>query len=73
MTRTSVPGNEGGFVLLDALLCLFTTALILLFLSCAVSGALRSSFRALYAGAAIIDERNSNAVLLIEWRNHDKQ
>jgi hypothetical protein len=28
MTRTSVHGNERGFVLLDALLCLFITGII---------------------------------------------
>ncbi|MDR3124252.1 MAG: hypothetical protein LBU16_10820 [Treponema sp.] len=73
MTRISVPGNEGGFALLDALICLFTTALILLFLSCAVSGTLRSSFRTFRAGAAIIEERNSGAALLIEGREHEKR
>jgi hypothetical protein len=66
MTRISVHGNEEGFVLLDALVCLFTAALILLFLSGAVSGILRSSFREFYAGTAIIDERNDGAALLIE-------
>jgi hypothetical protein len=70
MTRISVPGNEGGFVLLDALLCLFATALLLLFLSCVVSGTLRSSFRAFGAGAAIIEERNG-AVLIIGGGGHD--
>jgi hypothetical protein len=71
MTRIFAPGSERGFVLLDALLCLFTAALILLFLSCAVSAALRSSFAAFNAGAAIIEERNSNTVLIIEGREHD--
>jgi hypothetical protein len=71
MTRISAPGNEGGFALLDALLCLFTAALILLFLSGAVSGTLRASLRALYAGEAIIDQRNSNAVQRIERTEHD--
>jgi hypothetical protein len=71
MTRISAPGNEGGFALLDALLCLFTTALLLLLLSCAVSGTLGISFRALHAGAAIIEERSSNAVRLIEGAAHD--
>jgi hypothetical protein len=69
MTRTSAPGNEEGFVLLDALLCLFMAALILLLLSCAVSGILRSSFREFYAGTTIIDERNGAAALLIEGRS----
>jgi hypothetical protein len=68
MTRISVPGNEGGFALLDALICLFTTALILLFFSCAVSGILRSSLRAFYAGMDLIEKRNSNTTLLVERR-----
>jgi hypothetical protein len=73
MTRTSVPGNEAGFVLLDALLCLFATALLLLLLSCAVSGALQSSFRAINAGAAIIEQRNSNTALFFGRTEHDKR
>jgi hypothetical protein len=73
MTRISAPGNEDGFVLLDALICLFTAALILLFLSCAVSGTLRSSFKTFYAGTAIIDERNGAAALLIEGRNRGER
>jgi hypothetical protein len=71
MTRTSVPGNERGFALLDALLCLFTTALILTVLSCAVSGALRVSFRAFHAGAALIEERN--AALPIEGGDYGER
>jgi hypothetical protein len=71
MTRISVPGSEGGFALLDALICLFITALILLFLSCAVSGILGSSLRALYAGADIIEERNSNTVLLLKRTEYE--
>jgi hypothetical protein len=51
---------------MDALICLFTAALILLFLSCAVSGILRASFRELRGGTALIDERNGAAALLIE-------
>jgi hypothetical protein len=73
MTRISVPGNEGGFVLLDALICLFMTALILLFLSCVVSGTLGSSRRVFYAGAAIIDEKNNDTVLLIEGTRHEER
>jgi hypothetical protein len=73
MTRISAPGNERGFVLLDALICLFTTALILLFLSCAVKGILGSSLGALHDGAAIIDERNSNTALLIEGAEHGER
>ncbi|MDR1250210.1 MAG: hypothetical protein LBK63_13025 [Treponema sp.] len=60
-------------MLLDALICLFTTALILLFLSCVLSGTLRSSFRSFYAGTAIIEERNSGSVLLIEGRDRDER
>ena len=73
MTRISAHGNESGFALLDALLCLFTAALILLFLSCAVSAALRSSFAAFNAGAAIIETRNSSTILLFEGREHDER
>jgi hypothetical protein len=73
MTRISAPGNEGGFVLLDALICLFTTALLLLLLSCAVSGTLRSSFRAFHAGVAIIEARNSSAAQVIARGEHDKR
>jgi hypothetical protein len=73
MTRISVPGNEGGFALLDALICLFTAALTLLFLSYVVSGILRSSSRAFYAGTAIIEERNSNAALFIEKEEYDER
>jgi hypothetical protein len=72
MTRISVPGNERGFVLLDALICLFTAVLMLLFLSGAVSGTLGSSAKALSSGAAIIEERNSNAVRIIERMEHDE-
>ena len=71
MTRISAPGNEGGFALLDSLLCLFVAVLMLLLLSCAVSGTLRSSMRVFHAGAAIIDERNSATVLLAEGGEHD--
>jgi hypothetical protein len=70
MTRIYAPGNERGFVLLDALLCLFTAALMLLILSCAVSGALGSTQKAFYAGTAIIEERNSNTTLLFEGGSH---
>jgi hypothetical protein len=73
MTRISALGNEEGFVLLDALICLFTAALILLFLSCAVSGTLRSSVKALQAGTTLIDERNGAAVLLIEGGNRGER
>jgi hypothetical protein len=60
-------------VLLDALICLFTTALILLFLSCAVSGTLGVSFRVFYEGEALINDRNSNAALFIERTEHDER
>jgi hypothetical protein len=73
MTRISAPGNEEGFVLLDALICLFAGALILLFLSCAVSGTLRSSFKTFYTGTTIIDERNDGAALLIEGRSREER
>jgi hypothetical protein len=73
MTRTYAPGNERGFALLDALLCLFAAALILLLLSGAVSGTLGSSLKAFYAGTAVIEERNSNTMLLIEGGNHDER
>jgi hypothetical protein len=73
MTGISVPGNEGGFALLDALICLFMATLTLLFLSCVVSGILRSSSRALYAGVEIIEERNNNTALLIEKEEYDEQ
>jgi hypothetical protein len=73
MTRISAPGNEDGFVLLDSLICLFAAALILLFLSCAVSGTLGSSVKAFSAGTAIIDERNAGAALLIEGRSRDER
>jgi hypothetical protein len=73
MTRISVPGNEGGFVLLDALICLFTTALMLLFLSCAVSGVLRSSLRAFDLGMDLINKRNSNAALFAERTAYDER
>jgi hypothetical protein len=73
MTRISAPGNEDGFALLDALICLFTTALLLLLLSSAVSGTLGFSLRALRAGAAVIEEQNSDAVRLGEGGKHDEQ
>jgi hypothetical protein len=60
-------------VLLDALLCLFTAALILLLVSWSVSAAQRSSFAVFNAGSAIIEKRNSNTVLLIEGRKHDER
>jgi hypothetical protein len=73
MTRISVPGNEGGFVLLDALICLFTAALMLLLLSAGVSGILRSSFGALRAGEALVEERNSNTALVIEGGEYEER
>jgi hypothetical protein len=73
MTRISVPGNEGGFVLLDALVCLFTAALILLFLAGAVSTTLRSSFKALDDGIGIIDARNSAATLPLGGGKNDER
>lgn len=59
MTRTSAPGNEGGFVLLDALFCLFTAALILLLISGAVYNTLHHSSKIFSNSISIIDERNS--------------
>jgi hypothetical protein len=72
MTRIYAHGNERGFALLDALLCLFTAALILLLLSGAVSGILQSSLKAFNAGSAVIDERNSSAALHFEGGKHDE-
>jgi hypothetical protein len=60
MKRTSVPGNEGGIVLLDALFCLFAAALILLLISGAVYNTLNHSSKILSNSISIIDERNSN-------------
>jgi hypothetical protein len=64
MTRTSVPGNDGGFVLLDALICLFTAALILLLISGVLLTTLKSSAKTFSNGISIIEERNRS----VEWR-----
>ncbi|GHV73393.1 hypothetical protein AGMMS49940_06950 [Spirochaetia bacterium] len=64
--QTSVPGNESGFVLLDALFCLFTAALILLLISGAVSSALNLSSKTFAAGISIIEERNDTAARIID-------
>jgi hypothetical protein len=66
MTRTSVPGNDGGFVLLDALICLFTAALILLLISGSVSSAMNFSSKTFDAGIGIIEKRNGNTTRIIE-------
>jgi hypothetical protein len=66
--RTSAPGNDGGFVLLDALFCLFVAALILLVVSVSVSSSLKFSSKIFTAGIGIIDERNSDTTRMIEGR-----
>ncbi len=60
MTRISVHGSEGGFVLLDALFCLFTAALILLLISSSVSTVVSYSSKIIADGISIIEERNNN-------------
>jgi hypothetical protein len=73
MTRTSAPGNEGGFVLLDALFCLFTAALILLLISGTVSSTINAASKTFTDGISIIDDRNSNTTRNIEGREiHEK-
>jgi hypothetical protein len=61
MTRTSAPGNERekGFVLPDALLCLFIAGVILLSLQGASASLGRISAGMLAAGHALIRERNT--------------
>jgi hypothetical protein len=66
MMRTSAHGNEGGFVMLDALFCLFTAVLILLLISGAVSSTMNLSAKTFTAGISIIDERNNNTTGIIE-------
>ena len=59
MTRILHPGNSRGFVLLDALLCLFITAVILLLLEGAGRLHQRVSTGAMNEARIIIEERNA--------------
>jgi hypothetical protein len=68
MTRTShhgtdrktVPGGSGGgFVLLDALLCLFVTGLLLLFVQTGVRAFQKTAAERSAAGIQLIEERNA--------------
>lgn len=57
-----VPGDDKGFVFLDALLCLFIAGIILLAAYGSVSSILRISAGSIEQGAAIIEERNNHAM-----------
>jgi hypothetical protein len=61
MMRTSVPGNEGGFALLEALFCLFIAALLVIFIAGTVSLVLGISSRTFAEGISIIEDRNIHA------------
>jgi Tfp pilus assembly protein PilX len=63
MTRTSVPGNrsDGGFILLDALLCLFLVSLLALAVQETAAPIQKLSVHAAARGALLIEERNRQA------------
>jgi hypothetical protein len=69
MTRISAPGNESGFVLLDALFCLFTSALILMVISGVVFSTIKTSAKTFNDGITIIEERNH----FVEWRKLNEE
>jgi hypothetical protein len=61
MKRIFHPGNDQGFVLIDALVSLFTAVLILLLLSGSLHSVFRLSVKQYEAGIHILEERNSSA------------
>jgi hypothetical protein len=65
MTPIFAPGNDKGFVLLDALLCLFITGIILLAAYGSISSVLGLSSVCIERGRAIIEERNNH---VMKWR-----
>jgi hypothetical protein len=71
MTRILRPGNEGGFALMDALVCLFTAAFILLLLSGSLHSVYRLSVKQYEAGIRTLEERNSFAENRV--RSYEKQ
>jgi hypothetical protein len=62
MTPIFVPGNDRGFVLLDAILCLFIAGIILLAAGLCVSSILRISSGTMERSTAIIEERNRRVI-----------
>jgi hypothetical protein len=62
MTPTSVPGNDGGFVLLDAILGLFIAGIILLAAYGGITSVLRLSAGTIERSAAIIEEQNRRVI-----------
>jgi type II secretory pathway component PulJ len=62
MTPIFAPGNDKGFVLLDALLCLFLAGIMLLAAYGSISSVLRLSSTSIERGRAIIEERNNSVM-----------
>jgi Tfp pilus assembly protein PilX len=58
MGRILFPGNDRGFVLLDAVISLFLTGLILLAAGKSVTTIIRVSAGAVEREAALLEERN---------------
>ncbi|AEF83533.1 hypothetical protein TREPR_1393 [Treponema primitia ZAS-2] len=58
MKQTYAPGNERGFALLEALFCLYITALLIVFISGSVSLIFRNSSKTFTDGVNIIKDRN---------------
>jgi type II secretory pathway component PulJ len=59
MTPIFAPGNDKGFVLLDALLCLFLAGIMLLAAYGTISSVLRLSSVSIERGREIMEERNN--------------
>ncbi|MDR2029790.1 MAG: hypothetical protein LBP93_09685 [Treponema sp.] len=62
MTPIFAPGDDQGFALLDALLCLFIAGIILLAAYGSISSILRISAGSMEQGAAIIEARNNRVM-----------
>jgi hypothetical protein len=62
MMRTSHPGNDAGYVLLDAILSLFIAVLMLLAMYGGISTFMKYSARSLDKAILIIEERNNLAL-----------
>jgi hypothetical protein len=58
MTRILHPGNDRGFVFIDALLCLFIAVFILLLLSGSLYSVFRLSVKQYEVGIHILEEKN---------------
>lgn len=58
MPRISIHGNDRGFVLSDAILCIFLGGIILLTAQKNIQVILKTSAAAVERGIALVEERN---------------